>query len=149
MQPVIYTIGYEASDLKDFILTLKNAGVETLIDVRALPVSRRPGFSKTTIKNALEQAGIEYVHLRGLGNPAKFGETGRFEDHMKSEAAQIDLKKAIEIAQMKPSCLLCYERKPEECHRNIVVKHLIRQTGQKIENLFIEKGGIYQGKFSL
>ena len=49
----------------------KAAGVERVIDVRALPLSRRPGFSKTPLRGALEEAGIEYVHLKALGTPAE------------------------------------------------------------------------------
>jgi uncharacterized protein (DUF488 family) len=150
VEKVIYTIGYEASDLNDFLTTLKNAGVQIVLDIRALPHSRRAGFSKTPLSNALKEKGIEYTHLRGLGNPQKLGAppAGDFHEsftaHMQTDAAQSDLRKAVDIASEKPACLLCYERKPEECHRTIVVKHVIERTGQKIENLFIEKGGAVQ-----
>ena len=66
----IFTIGYEGTTVPEFIAALKQAGVERVIDVRALPLSRRPGFSKSGLKAALEEAGIEYVHLKALGTPA-------------------------------------------------------------------------------
>ncbi|MFL6734925.1 MAG: DUF488 family protein, partial [Sphingomicrobium sp.] len=65
----IFTIGYEATTMGDFIVALTSAGVKRVIDVRALPLSRRPGFSKTPLKNALAGAGVDYVHLRALGTP--------------------------------------------------------------------------------
>ena len=67
----IFTIGYEGATMDDFLSALKQAGVERVIDVRALPLSRRPGFSKTPLQNALAEAGIEYVHLKALGTPAE------------------------------------------------------------------------------
>jgi uncharacterized protein (DUF488 family) len=67
----IFTIGYEGAAMDEFLAALKNAGVERLIDVRALPLSRRPGFSKSPLRSTLEEAGIEYVHLKALGTPAE------------------------------------------------------------------------------
>ena len=66
----IFTIGYEATTMGEFLAALMDAGVERVIDVRALPLSRRPGFSKTPLKAALKEAGIDYVHLKALGTPA-------------------------------------------------------------------------------
>jgi uncharacterized protein (DUF488 family) len=66
----IFTIGYEGTTVGEFLAALKAAGVQRLIDVRAVPNSRRPGFSKTPLRNALAEAGIDYVHLRALGTPS-------------------------------------------------------------------------------
>ena len=63
----LFTIGYEATTMAEFLDALTKAGVERVIDVRAVPNSRRPGFSKTPLRNALAEAGIDYVHLRALG----------------------------------------------------------------------------------
>jgi len=60
----IFTIGYEGTTMDEFLAALKAAGVERLIDVRALPLSRRPGFSKSPLRAALEEVGIKYVHLK-------------------------------------------------------------------------------------
>ena len=67
----IFTIGYEGATVPEVITALKRAGVERVIDVRALPLSRRPGFSKTPLRNALGESGIDYVHLKALGTPAE------------------------------------------------------------------------------
>ena len=65
----VFTIGYEAVTQSDFLAELKRAGVAQVIDVRALPLSRRPGFSQTPLNGALADEGIGYVHLRALGTP--------------------------------------------------------------------------------
>ncbi|HET7282589.1 MAG TPA: DUF488 domain-containing protein, partial [Sphingomicrobium sp.] len=65
----IFTIGYEGATVGEFLAALKQAGIGRVIDVRALPLSRRPGFSKTALRAALEESEIEYVHLKALGTP--------------------------------------------------------------------------------
>jgi uncharacterized protein (DUF488 family) len=127
----IFTIGYEATTMGEFIAALAGAGVERVIDVRALPLSRRPGFSKTPLKGALAEAGIEYMHLRALGTPAAGREAarkGRHEELKRIYAGQLELPEAIaegaqmlELAREKPSALLCYEREPSGCHRTLLL----------------------------
>lgn len=128
----IFTIGYEAATMDEFLCALTGAGVERVIDVRALPLSRRPGFSKTPLRNALAEAGIEYVHLKALGTPAEGREAarkGRHADLERIYAGQLDLPEAIvaaaqmrELAAEKPSALLCFEREPAGCHRSLLLK---------------------------
>jgi uncharacterized protein (DUF488 family) len=126
----IFTIGYEGATVGEFLDALKAAGVERVIDVRAVPNSRRPGFSKTPLRNALAEAGIDYVHLRPLGTPADgraAARAGRTSDLERIYSAQLDLPEAIvaaeqmrELASEKPSALLCYERDPGGCHRTLL-----------------------------
>ena len=127
----IFTIGYEAATVPEFMAALRKAGVKRVIDVRALPLSRRPGFSKSPLKAALEEAGIEYVHLKALGTPAA-GRTaaraGRHEDLKRIYAGQLELPEAmaqsaqmLELAREKPSALLCMEREPAHCHRTLLL----------------------------
>jgi len=128
----IFTIGYEGTTVPEFIAALTSAGVERVIDVRALPLSRRPGFSKSPLRAALEEAGIEYVHLKALGTPAD-GRTaaraGRHSDMERIYAGQLELPEAmiqsaqmLELAREKPSALLCMEREPAHCHRTLLLK---------------------------
>jgi uncharacterized protein (DUF488 family) len=127
----IFTIGYEAATVPEFLAALQSAGVERVIDVRALPLSRRPGFSKTPLRTALEEAGIEYVHLKALGTPAEgraAARAGRHADLETIYASQLELPEAIaqgaqmlELAREKPSALLCFEREPEHCHRTLLL----------------------------
>lgn len=131
----IFTIGYEGATVAEFLDALRTAGVERVIDVRAVPNSRRPGFSKTPLRNALAEAGIDYVHLRPLGTPADgraAARAGRIEDLERIYAAQLDLPEAIvaaqqmrELAEEKPSALLCYEREPACCHRTLLWRSVL------------------------
>lgn len=127
----IFTIGYERSTVSEFIAALQQAGVERVIDVRAVPLSRKPGFSKNILKAGLAEAGIEYVHLKPLGTPpdgraaARAGKQSELE---RIYAAQLDLPEAIvaaeqmrELAEAKPSALLCFERDPLACHRSLLL----------------------------
>src|SRR5688500_11012323 len=127
----IFTIGYEATTMEEFLAALAAAGVERVIDVRALPLSRRPGFSKSPLRAALAEAGIEYVHLKALGTPAggrAAARAGRQDDLVRIYAGQLELPEAIaqgaqmlELAREKPSALLCYEREPGGCHRTLLL----------------------------
>lgn len=131
------TIGYECATQADVIARLQAAGVELLIDVRAVAASRRAGFSKTLLSASLNAAGIGYVHLRQLGTPkpgrdaARKGRTAEmhaiFEGHMAEPAAQLELAKATEFAREKKSALLCYEAEACGCHRRILSDR-IRET---------------------
>src|SRR3954470_15861231 len=71
------TIGYEGKTLDEFVDELKRAGVEVVLDVRAVAASRRPGFSKTALGNSLRENGIDYRHYRALGTPAAGREAAR------------------------------------------------------------------------
>jgi uncharacterized protein (DUF488 family) len=128
----IFTIGYEGATVPEFVAGLQKARVERVIDVRALPLSRRPGFSKTPLKAALDEAGIDYVHLKALGTPSE-GRTaaraGRHEDMARVYAGQLELPEAIaqsalmlDLAREKPSALLCLEREPAHCHRSLLIE---------------------------
>jgi uncharacterized protein (DUF488 family) len=128
----IFTIGYEGTRVPEFIAALRQAGVERVIDVRALPLSRRPGFSKTPLRGALAEAGIEYVHLKALGTPSE-GRTaaraGRHADLERIYLGQLELPEAIaqsaqmlELAREKSSALLCMEREPAHCHRTLLLE---------------------------
>jgi uncharacterized protein (DUF488 family) len=126
----IFTIGYEGATMGEFIAALQAAGVGRVIDVRAVANSRRPGFSKTPLRNALAEAGIDYVHLRALGTPAAGREAaraGRTADLERIYAGQLETPQAmaegaimLELAADRPSALLCYERAPACCHRTLL-----------------------------
>ena len=127
----IFTIGYEATTMAEFLSALQQAGIERVIDVRAVPNSRRPGFSKNPLKNALAEVGIDYVHLKALGTPADgraAARAGRHADLERIYAGQLDLPEAIvqseqmrKLADDKPSALLCFERDPAACHRTLLL----------------------------
>jgi uncharacterized protein (DUF488 family) len=140
----IFTIGYEGATVAEFLSALKEAGVKRVIDVRAVPNSRRPGFSKTPLRSALEEEGIDYVHLRALGTPAEgraAAKAGRYDNLVRIYAGQLELPEAMaESAQMldlaaeKPSAVLCYERDPMQCHRTLLLTAVAPDA--QIEHLF-------------
>ncbi|MDF2495567.1 DUF488 domain-containing protein [Sphingomonas sp.] len=128
----IFTIGYEGVTMDEFIGALQKAGVERVIDVRALPLSRRPGFSKSTLAASLREAGIDYVHLKPLGTPkrgrdaAKKGDVATLREVYDHQLALPEAQAAAAVmrtlAAEKPSALLCYERDPCHCHRTLLLQ---------------------------
>ena len=140
----IFTIGYEGTTVGEFLAALQQAGVERVIDVRAVPNSRRPGFSKTPLRNALAEVGIDYVHLRALGTPADGRAAARAGRHKELEriyAGQLELPEAmaqgaqmVELSREKPSAVLCYERDPSGCHRTLLLDSVAPDA--EVEHLF-------------
>ncbi|MBA3896518.1 MAG: DUF488 domain-containing protein [Sphingomonadaceae bacterium] len=128
----IYTIGYEGATQADVVAALLVAGVWRVIDVRAVPLSRKPGFSKNVLKAGLAESGIDYVHLKPLGTPPEGREAarkGRNDVLERVYAAQLDLPEAVvaaaqmlDLATEMPSALLCFERDPAACHRTLLVR---------------------------
>jgi len=123
----IFTIGYEGATQPELVSALKAAGVERVIDVRAVPLSRKPGFSKNVLAGGLKEAGIDYVHLKALGTPPAGREAARkgrmdemktiFAAQLETPEAGVDAARMIALAEEKPSALLCFERDPAGCHR--------------------------------
>ena len=139
------TIGYEAATQGAVIACLQRAGVELLIDVRAVASSRRAGFSKTLLAASLAEAGIDYVHLRALGTPKAGRQAVRagrvaemraiYEAHLAEPEAQLQLAEALDIARERPAALLCYEADPAHCHRRIVAQRLMAAGAFEVEDL--------------
>jgi len=131
-KPTIFTIGYEGATMAEFLAVLKRAGVEQIIDVRALPLSRRPGFSKSSLAAELATVGIDYVHLKPLGTPKPGRDAAKKGDRATLEAVyagQLELPEAQaaaarmrDLVAEKPSALLCFERDPHLCHRTLLLE---------------------------
>ncbi len=146
--PELLTIGYEGCTIAEIVAELRAARVSLLIDVRAVPQSRKPGFSKRQLAASLDEQGISYVHLQGLGTPkpgrdaARAGHPERmeriFREHMTSDRAQADLAHARELVRGTRACLLCFERDPMTCHRRFVAEMVAADTGQTIVHLHAE-----------
>ena len=142
----IFTVGYEGVTMDAFLATLTGAGVERLIDVRALPLSRRPGFSKSTLAASLREVGIEYVHLKALGTPKAGRDAARKGDvatltqvyagQLELPEAQAQAARMRALAAEKPSVLLCYERDPCHCHRTLLLA--AEGEGAEIVDLFVD-----------
>ena len=145
---MLFTIGYEKSELQDFIQTVSAAGVDVLVDIRDRAQSRRKGFSKTALSAALNEAGIGYIHYRELGDPKEGREAARAGDFekfksiystvLKSDEAQAALGKLETLSQEHAICLLCYERDHRECHRKMVADSLKKRINVAITHLGVQ-----------
>jgi uncharacterized protein (DUF488 family) len=130
--PEVATIGYEGATPARLIEALRAAKVVTLVDVRALANSRRPGFAKRALSAALEEAGIRYLHLPALGTPAagrqavRSGQPGVmrriFAAHLSGTEPQAALADLKDRAAQEKVCLLCLEADPATCHRTLVAE---------------------------
>jgi uncharacterized protein (DUF488 family) len=143
---VLSTIGYQGTAVSGFLDAVRADGIELLVDVRALASSRRPGFAKTRLAANLADAGIDYLHLRGLGTPADgraAARAGRHEemrriflDHMQTEVAQTDLETLESIVSGgRRVCILCFEADPAHCHRSLVAAALAERIPIEIRHL--------------
>ena len=142
----LFTIGYEQTPAKAVLDELENAGVKLLVDVRAVAASRRPGFSKNQLAAGLQERGISYLHLRGLGTPKDGREAARggkfdllhkiYAKHLKTPQAREELDELSALVERSgPVCILCYERDHRECHRQWIAEIIEERDGVKVENL--------------
>ena len=139
------TIGYEGKTLDEVLAELKAAGVEIVLDVRAVAASRRPGFSKTALAGTLREKGIDYLHLRPLGTPAAGREAaraGRIDEMIRIYAGQLEtpeaglaLEQALGEASERHAALLCYEREASHCHRSIVAERMRQRAGFEVVDI--------------
>jgi uncharacterized protein (DUF488 family) len=139
------TIGYEGKTLDEFLAELKAAGVEIVLDVRAVAASRRPGFSKTTLAGALREMGIDYLHLRPLGTPAAGREAARagridemnfiYAGQLETPEAGLALEQALGEASERHAALLCYERDAADCHRTMLAERMLTRARFEIHNI--------------
>ena len=136
--PELYTIGYEATSQETLFQTLVYHDVQTLLDIRLLPLSRKPGLSKTALGIAAVGVGIEYRHIRALGTPRDLryqrkidhDETAFRAGYLTYLATQSEAMNAlVEQTQNSRCCLLCYEANVEECHRLLVANRAAELTG--------------------
>lgn len=152
MTQTLFTIGYEKARLADVVAMLAEVGVETLIDVRDRPISRRPGFSKRQLAAALEEAGIRYVGLKALGTPPEGREAGRRRDwdrfwhivgeRLSNAEAELAFDEAARTAGAGASCLLCYEADWRYCHRLRVAEILAERHGFTVRHLAVRDSSL-------
>lgn len=153
--PKLFTIGYEGATIDAFLDALSKAGVRTLVDVRAVPLSRKPGFSKRSLAAAAAERGISYRHLQRLGTPAEGRNAARAHDHatmrrvylehLEAPDAQAEMAMLVDQARESPSALLCFERKPEDCHRSVLIEQL-DAPDLTVEHLFVSADGASKAK---
>lgn len=112
--------------------------VQTLLDIRERPQSRKPGLSKSALGHAAAGFGMQYAHIRALGTPRDIryrrkvdGDQQAFErDFLKYLATQDEAVETLAArAQTERCCLLCFEANVLECHRLFVAARAAERSG--------------------
>ena len=131
------TIGHSTRPIEEFIAILKAHGIRQLIDVRTIPKSRHnPQFNREKLPASLEEAGIRYMHMPGLGglrrpradsiNAAWRNSSFRgYADYMQTPEFERNLEELIAAAREAPSAIMCAEAVPWRCHRSLVADALV------------------------
>lgn len=134
----LFTIGYSGYSAQRFVERLQEAGVNVLVDVRELPLSRKKGFSKNALRTLLEENGIEYRHIRALGVPSELRAELKngccLVDYLNAFRVHLDectdaIGELRELADEKSCCLMCVEKDVDECHRSVVADRLHEHHG--------------------
>lgn len=137
------SVGYERhKDHHAFAQHLSDAGVERLLDVRELPISRRRGYAKSALSQAMAGVGIEYLHLKALGNPKPFRDMyksgrvdegrQRYEEHLLTKRRDA-LRDLLPLLRDKRSALMCVEHDPRTCHRTVIFETLREELGLELD----------------
>ncbi|PRY00888.1 DUF488 family protein [Allonocardiopsis opalescens] len=132
-------VGYEGTNIDDFISDLLRRDVSLLVDVRLTPISRKTGLSKTKLRDRLVRHGIRYLHTPALGNPKwnRPGFSGTREELTEARgnyygliafaeaAGWIDA--ITEEAKSQTVALMCFEAAEERCHRSVLLEEIRRR----------------------
>ena len=134
--PAIYTMGYEGLSIDGFLDALMNSRILNIIDVRSNPVSRKYGFSKKALLRECSEAGLGYHHFPELGIPSKIRkqvtDVQALWDYYTKEVLDQNseaLNSVANLCQNRPSVLICFEKRPEDCHRHMIARDLSQRTG--------------------
>ena len=140
----VFTIGYEGLGIDAFVSLLAQHGIGTVVDIRELPLSRKPGFSKKALASVLNLSGLDYVHMVDLGCPKPVRNSYRedgdwkrytvgFLKHLKAQNDAID--ELAELVQSSTCALLCYEADFNFCHRSMVADAVSKHCGANIKHI--------------
>ncbi len=140
----LFTIGYEGLDIETFVSLLAERKIETVVDIRELPLSRKPGFSKRALAERLDHAGIAYVHKVELGCPKavrdEYRNNGDWERYTKGFRKHLDTQRPAvrELSKLvaESDCvLLCFEADFSHCHRSMVAEAVHKHAGARVEHI--------------
>lgn len=135
----LWTIGYEGHSPESLTILLRDAGIQRLVDIRELPLSRKAGFSKSALAAGMQRAGIEYTHLKPLGTPRAvrhaYKAGGSFDAFRRAYLAHVDATPdaipALEaLATLERCCVLCVEKDWHECHRGVLTEAMAARGWQ-------------------
>jgi uncharacterized protein (DUF488 family) len=138
----LLTIGYEGLTIDEFVDRLKQFNISRLIDVREIPWSRKPRFSKTSLRERLEDENIEYVHMKALGSPSdmrtKLKTDGDYDYFFRAYGKYLSqnmqaIKKVYQFISDGVNCIMCFERLPDKCHRTVVANKIKEYDGNGLK----------------
>jgi uncharacterized protein (DUF488 family) len=132
----VYSLGYEGISLERYVQVLKANDVALVVDVRETPWSYKPGFSKKPLAECLSEHGIFYVHLKSAGNPSRNRKMGLaqnavidlYKEHLDENPGCLDEIYELIAKSPGPVCLLCFEEKPHDCHRKVILDRIAEQN---------------------
>ncbi len=129
----IFTVGHSTHSIETFIELLKRHGIEGLADVRRWPTSKKfPHFSRETLSEKLQAAGIEY---EWLGEELGGYRTGGYEPYTSSTEFKRGLDKLIALAGRRRVAIMCAEGLFFKCHRRFISDSLVKQ-GWRVWHIF-------------
>lgn len=140
----IFTAGYEGISITEFISRLKAASIHTVIDVRAMPISRKKGFSKSAFSKILTEEGIGYEHFPSMGCPKsvrdRYKIDGDWPNYTRDFLAYLDTQEEAIVslsntAAEKSCCLVCFEADFTLCHRLYVARAVSTLSGLEVNHL--------------
>lgn len=140
----LYTLGYEGFDIESFVTRVVEAGIQTIVDVRELPLSRKRGFSKTAFAQALADAGVAYFHVPALGCPKDVRDRYKADrdwaaytrDFLAYVATQdATVRELVKLSKATTSCLVCFEADYAACHRTYVARAARKLGGPVVMHL--------------
>lgn len=138
----LFTVGYEGIDIDSFLEHLESNGIDCLLDVREIPLSRKKGFSKTKLSERLSQQNIHYIHFKELGSPKPIREELKTNRNYSTFFKKMDrylnkkkevIEKAYDYVVNNTCCLLCFEHLAATCHRKIVARKIKERDGNGLQ----------------
>jgi uncharacterized protein (DUF488 family) len=150
ISPVVLTMGHSTRTLDQFIGLLQDHGGKRVVDVRTVPRSRHnPQFNKGSLPRSLKKAGLEYVHLPGLGGLRRAKSDSLnvgwrnasfrgYADYMQTPEFEQSLEELIRLAKCERVVLMCAEAVPWRCHRSLIADALLIR-GMRVEHIMSPK----------
>jgi uncharacterized protein (DUF488 family) len=134
----LFTVGYEGLSLDAYLALLLAHEVRALVDVRRNPFSRKFGFARARLAQALYEVGIAYLHLPALGVPSELRRDleseeayralfARYANDLLPQAAESVKRLAALVAEKRRVALTCFEADPGHCHRAVLAAYLCEQ----------------------